>query len=170
VARLSSQLFESFRPFHKLTPETGRLLEAAAYLHDVGHYISDTAHHKHSAYLVSNSDLPGYTDQERMIIALLCRYHRKSMPAARHDPYRTLPPDIKRLLNLLTPLLRLAVGLDSTSQQKISSLECHLAGEGPTLTVRGTGDIDLELWEAEQAAQTFRTVYGTPLTIIRARR
>ena len=170
IARLSTELFDSLRPLHRLPAESGKLLEAAAYLHNVGHYISDTGHHKHSAYIVMNSDMPGYTDQERVLIALLCRYHRKSMPAARHDPYRSLPADSKRVLNLLTPLLRLGVGLDSTRQQKVSDVECQLVSGGPTVTVRASGDVDLELWAAERAADTFRTVYDTPLTIVRARR
>lgn len=170
VARFSTDLFDSFRPLHKLPAETGKLVEAAAYLHNVGHFISDTAHHKHSAYVVLNSDMPGYTDQERMLISLLCRYHRKSMPAPRHDPYRSLSADTKRLINLLTPLLRMAVGLDSTKQQKVSAIECQLSSGAPTLTVRAAPDADLELWSAERAAEMFRTVYETPLTIVKVKR
>jgi len=48
----------------------GKLLEASAFLHDIGHYVSSTGHHKHSYYLVEASDLPGFTDQERHMIAL----------------------------------------------------------------------------------------------------
>jgi exopolyphosphatase / guanosine-5'-triphosphate,3'-diphosphate pyrophosphatase len=170
IAHLSTEIFDSFRPLHKLPAESGKLLEAAAYLHNVGHYISDTGHHKHSAYIVMNSDMPGYTDQERMLIALLCRYHRKSMPTARHDPYKSLSADTKRVVNLLTPLLRIGVGLDATKQQRVSAVECQLGSNGPTVTVRGSRDVDLELWAAERAAETFRTVYETPLSIVKARK
>ena len=45
VARLANDLFRGFEGVHKLPPHYGRLLEAAAYLHDVGHYVSDTRHH-----------------------------------------------------------------------------------------------------------------------------
>jgi exopolyphosphatase/guanosine-5'-triphosphate,3'-diphosphate pyrophosphatase len=170
VARLSTELFDSLRPLHKLPAETGKLLEAAAYLHNVGHFISDTGHHKHSAYVVMNSDMPGYTDQERMVVGMLCRYHRKSMPAPRHDPYKSLSADIKKVVNFLTPLLRIAVGLDATKEQKVSEIECQVAPGGPTLTVRASADADLELWSAERAAETFRAIYETPLTIVKAKR
>jgi exopolyphosphatase/guanosine-5'-triphosphate,3'-diphosphate pyrophosphatase len=153
-----------------LAAEDGKLLEAAAYLHNIGHYISDTGHHKHSSYVVMNSDMPGYTDRERMLIALLCRYHRKSMPAARHDPYRSLSAETKRQVNFLTPLLRIAVGLDSSGQQKVSAVECQLTSNGPSVTIRASEDVDLEIWAAERAAETFRAVYETPLTIVRAKR
>ena len=85
---MAADLFDALQGLHMLPPDAGRLLESAAYLHNVGHYISDTGHDKHSAYIVSNSDMPGYTDRERHIVALLCRYHRKSMPTPRHDVFR----------------------------------------------------------------------------------
>src|ERR1700728_778104 len=90
VARLANELFLGFQHAHRLAAHYGRLLEAAAYLHDTGHYVSDTRHHKHSYYLVANSDLPGFTLNEREIIANLCRYHRKALPAPEHENLQLL--------------------------------------------------------------------------------
>jgi exopolyphosphatase/guanosine-5'-triphosphate,3'-diphosphate pyrophosphatase len=170
VARLGSELFDSLRPMHRLPAESGRLLDAAAYLHNVGHFISDTAHHKHSAYIVMNSDMPGYTNEERQIIALLCRYHRKSMPSAGHEQFRSLSPETKKLLTMLTPLLRIAVGLDSSREQKVVEVKCNVADNEATMSVMAKGDVDLEIWAAERGADTFRQVYGFPLTIARSRK
>jgi exopolyphosphatase/guanosine-5'-triphosphate,3'-diphosphate pyrophosphatase len=170
VAERAAELFDNLQPLHKLTPGHGKLLEAAAYLHNTGHFISDTGHHKHSAYIVSNSDMPGYTDTERLLVSMLCRYHRKSLPAQRHEPFGSLDADSKRVVTLLTPLLRLAIGLDSSKEQKVHSVECQLSGAGATLALRGTGDFDLELWAAEQAAQLFRQVYDVPLSVAKMRR
>ena len=69
VAHISSLLFTALQPLHQLPPAVGKLLEAAAYLHDVGHFVSSVAHHKHSYYVVSNSDMPGFTARERLLIA-----------------------------------------------------------------------------------------------------
>ena len=99
VADLAHRLFQSLQPLHRLPPALGKLLEAAAYLHDIGHFVSDTSHHKHSYYLVAHSDLPGFTDTERQMIALLCRYHRKSMPTPRHSPFQTIDPESRRAIN-----------------------------------------------------------------------
>ena len=68
----------------------GRLLEAACYFCETGHYINDSAHHKHAYYIVSNVDLSGFTNREREFIANLCRYHRKAMPSPSHPEYQTL--------------------------------------------------------------------------------
>ena len=86
VAALAHTLFDSLQSLHALPPAYGKAIEAAAYLHDTGHYISDTRHHRHSFYLVANSDMPGFTERERRLIANLCRYHRKSTPAQRRTP------------------------------------------------------------------------------------
>jgi exopolyphosphatase/guanosine-5'-triphosphate,3'-diphosphate pyrophosphatase len=170
IARISTHLFENLQALHGLSPEHGKLLEAAAYLHDLGHYISDTGHHKHSAYVVMNSDMPGYTDQERLFIALLCRYHRKSMPAQSHVPFQSLTSDQKRAIILLTPLLRLAVGLEEGNEQRIGGIECRVSNGVVKLNLRGEGDLDLEMWAAERAAEIFRQVYGVSMNVERPAR
>jgi exopolyphosphatase/guanosine-5'-triphosphate,3'-diphosphate pyrophosphatase len=170
IGQFAVELFESVGSLHKLQPEFGRLLQTAAYLHDVGQFISDTGHHKHSAYIVSNSDLPGYTDQERELISLLCRYHRKSLPTTRHELFRVLPPESRRAVQLMTPLLRIAVALDTSKEQRVGTIECQVASGGATLTLTGEQDFDLELWAAERAADVFRQVYGVPLSVTKSRR
>jgi exopolyphosphatase/guanosine-5'-triphosphate,3'-diphosphate pyrophosphatase len=170
VARIASQLFDGLQTLHGLSLESGKLLDAAAFLHNTGHFISGTGHHKHSAYIVANSDMPGYTDRERLIIASLCRYHRKAMPTARHDLFGALTADEQRVVQKLIPLLRVAVSLDASREQKVEAAEVSAASEGVTIAVRGEGDIDLEMWAAESAADSFRQVYGIPMTLTRAKR
>lgn len=170
VAALAHTLFEELRPIHRLPMEDGKLLEAAAYLHDTGHYVSDTGHHKHSMYLVQNSDMPAFTDRERALVALLCRYHRKTMPNGSHVDFQALPPDQKRSLEYLAPLLRVADGLDTAREQKVENIECHLADSALNIGVRGTGDLHLELWAAERASEFLRGIYQVSVALVRVRR
>jgi exopolyphosphatase/guanosine-5'-triphosphate,3'-diphosphate pyrophosphatase len=167
VAALARTLFHSLQPLHQLPLEMGKLLEAAAYLHDVGHYVSDLSHHKHSYYLVANSDLPGFTNPERALIASLCRYHRKSLPAAHHPNQQSLDGKETQALLRLIPLLRLADALDRSHAQRIQSVECRIGDRQVTIRLVSPGNIDLEMWAAEQAGQAFRQVYGLPLVIVK---
>ncbi len=73
VAGFSRALFERLEPMHQLPRGFGRLLEAACYLCNTGHYISDSAHHKHSYYVVAHADFSGFTNREQQFIAALCR-------------------------------------------------------------------------------------------------
>ncbi|MBI3682715.1 MAG: Ppx/GppA family phosphatase [Acidobacteria bacterium] len=165
VASLARRLFEMLEPLHKLPPERGRLLEAAAYLHDTGHYISDSAHHKHSAYIVANSGMPGFTDAERHLIAMLCRYHRKSMPGSRHEGCQAMQAEDRQAMLLLVPLLRLADGLDRSHSQSIRSVECRLRPGSVVVEVRSRAGADLDLWAAERMSDVFRDLYGRPLEL-----
>jgi exopolyphosphatase/guanosine-5'-triphosphate,3'-diphosphate pyrophosphatase len=169
VARLANDLFVGFQSAHRLPPHFGRLLEAAAYLHDTGHYISDTRHHKHSYYLVANSDLPGFTLKERELIANLCRYHRKALPALEHGNLQLLDNEGRRAITYLIPLLRMADSLDRSHGQRIRSVECRQRENDflITLNVPPDVDIDLEVWAAERQTDTFRQVYGKPTVVAR---
>ncbi|MBI3278351.1 MAG: Ppx/GppA family phosphatase [Acidobacteria bacterium] len=169
VAGLAHDLFVGLQPVHELPAEDGRLLEAAAYLHDIGHYVSDTGHHKHSAYLVWNSDLPGFTDRERAAVAQLCRYHRKALPSQRHGDFQDLPSEERRKVVLLAPLLRMADALDRSHEQRVSGVECIQNNGSMRVNLRARGDIALELWAAERAGELFRATYDVPLSFGRMR-
>jgi exopolyphosphatase/guanosine-5'-triphosphate,3'-diphosphate pyrophosphatase len=169
VGALAHRLFEAFEPAHKLPAAFGKLLEAAAYLHDIGHFVSDVSHHKHSQYLVAHSDMPGFTDRERRIIATLCRYHRKTAPNPRHAPFVEFDPETQRAITLLTPLLRLADSLDRSHEQRIENVQVELRNGTAVVTLDANSEADLELWAAEKIADVFREAYDLPLVIARAK-
>jgi exopolyphosphatase / guanosine-5'-triphosphate,3'-diphosphate pyrophosphatase len=160
-------LFRQLRAMHQLDANYSRLLEAACYLLDVGHYVSDTSHHKHSHYLVANSDFPGFTDQERRVIALLCRYHRKSMPAPRHKEWTEMSVEDRRAIELLAPFVRIAEALDRSRDQHVRLARCEVRGDEVQLTleVNEGKDCALEQWALERTARDFRAVYGKGLSI-----
>ena len=168
VSALAHRLFEILEPLHKLTPAAGKLLEAAAHLHDIGHFVSGIGHHKHSGYLVANSDMPGFTDSERLTIAALCRFHRKSMPQARHSHFQALDMESKRTVQYLAPLLRIADSLDRGHAQKVSGVSSEMKDGNLTLLVEAERDSDLEIWAANEVAQSFREIYSIPIAIARA--
>jgi len=169
VAHIAGLLFTALHPLHNLPPAAGKVLEAAAHLLDVGHYISSSSHHKHSYYVVANSDMPGFTERERTLVAALCRYHRKALPSPMHTAFQSLEPDDKRALTVLIPLLRLADNMVRGPERRIQSLACRVQNGEVTLLVHSTGDIDLEQWGAERAADAFQQVFNRTLSLVRAR-
>jgi exopolyphosphatase / guanosine-5'-triphosphate,3'-diphosphate pyrophosphatase len=170
VANLTAMLFTALQPAHQLPAAMGKLLEAAAYLHDVGHYISNVAHHKHSWYVVANSDMPGFTERERMVIAAMCRYHRKALPNAQHNAFEALSVDERKAVTLGIPILRLADNLDRSHEQRVLGVECKVRDSGDiAMVVTAKGDIDLEQWAAQRAGDVFREIYGRSISIARAK-
>jgi exopolyphosphatase / guanosine-5'-triphosphate,3'-diphosphate pyrophosphatase len=77
----------------------------AARLHEIGLDIAHSAYHKHGAYVLENSDLPGFSRQEQRLLAALVRAHRRKFPTG---VFKALPANA-RLVEHLAVLLRLAV-------------------------------------------------------------
>jgi exopolyphosphatase / guanosine-5'-triphosphate,3'-diphosphate pyrophosphatase len=171
MSSFAQRLFVSLFTLHRLPPAHGKLLEASAYLCDAGHFISDTGHHKHSEYIVINAELPGFTSAERRMVATLVRFHRKSMPAARHLAFNALPAEDRRAAQLLIPLLRLAAALDHSPPTKanhragVTDFSCQVRNLGVTLELQARGEVDLEHWASEQVAAIFEQAYGHSLTV-----
>ena len=165
VAELSAALFERLRGLHALPALHGQTLEAAAYLYNIGHWVNESRHHKHSLYLVANSDLAGFSDVERSLIACLCRYHRKSMPVAVHPEFMALDPDSRRAVVMLAPLLRIAVALDQSQDQRVETVQVETVDKTVELTLASRLDVDVERWHAERVAPVFRETYGLNLLV-----
>lgn len=165
VAEIAHSLFTALESVHKLPRNCGKLLQAAALLMDTGHYVSDTRHHRHSHYLVAHAALPGFTDNERQVIANLCRYHRKSMPTALHPGFQALGEDEKKWVVMLTPLLRLADALDRSRRQPVRGVSVKVRGGSIDVTLDSHGDTDLEVWAAEAASTATREVYGLRVAV-----
>ncbi len=165
VARMAQVLFCGLESLHGLPPEYGKLLEAAGCLHDIGHLVNHTAHHKHSYYLVANSDLVGFTSREREFIANLCRYHRRSMPSPAHPNYQALGAPERQALVRLAPLLRLADALDRGHGQRVERVQCRVRENLVEVGLESAEDIALEQWAAQRCAELFRQVYDRPLAV-----
>lgn len=165
VALLARQLFQLLQPLHELPDSYAELLEAAALLHDVGHYVNSSKHHKHTYYLLANSELPGYSDRERLIIATLARYHRGSFPSAEHDGYSELPPKEQRAVQQLAPLLRLADACDNGRRRVVQSVLATPRSDRVDITLLTSAPAELETWAAEKSSALFRRVYGRKLHV-----
>ncbi|MCC6869276.1 MAG: Ppx/GppA family phosphatase [Burkholderiales bacterium] len=65
-----------------------QFVEWAALLHEIGHTVSHLGFHKHSAYILQNADMPGFSAQEQRYLATLalsCRGNlAKVLPAVRN--------------------------------------------------------------------------------------
>jgi exopolyphosphatase/guanosine-5'-triphosphate,3'-diphosphate pyrophosphatase len=120
--------------------------------------------------VVANSDMPTFTDRERVLVAMLCRYHRKTMPSPRHEAFQALSAEEKRAVLMLVPLLRLADSLDRSHDQRIESVACQIRESDVKIDLGSTADTDLEIWAGERAGEVFREIYGLPITLVKARR
>ena len=170
VAQFSLSLFDQTQgKLHSWGSQERILLWAAAILHNCGHHVGHSSHHKHSYYLIRHAELLGFTEMEIEAIANLARYHRKNSPKKRHDTYRNLTSKrYRQVVEQLYPLLRLAVALDRRQIGAVQSVECRfdLVQKELKLWVKPTHPNDpceLELWSLEFKKESFEAEYGMKL-------
>ena len=168
VARLSLMLFDQLQSFCSLKPEYRLLLRISAVLHDIGIFVSSRSHHKHSEYLILQSEILGVSAEDLQIIAQVARYHRRATPRETHFAYWALPQPSRVAVSKIAAILRLADALDRNHSQEIVSVRALPADDELTLEVKSRGDLLVDEWALEAKADLFREVFGLPVTLSRA--
>ncbi len=159
VARLSAELFDQLRPRHKLGERDRLLLRAAALLHDIGDFIRYEAHHRHSHYILTNSDIVGLTPAERNVVANVARYHRKAAPDASHPNFRDLDRDDKSRVRALAAIVRIGDALDREHAAKVTAVRTVLEKGRIRLHLSGHPDRQLEEWTVKRKCGLFEEVF-----------
>lgn len=160
VADLSVRLFDALHADHGLGPRYRLLLRIAALLHEIGGYVSNRSHHKHSEYLIANSEIFGLGRAEIAVVAQIARYHRRSGPRAAHSAYMALPRESRVVVNKLAAILRVADALARGPARKMRELRIEREGDELVLTVRGPVDLILERHALAAKGDLFDEVYG----------
>jgi exopolyphosphatase/guanosine-5'-triphosphate,3'-diphosphate pyrophosphatase len=160
VSRLAGSLFDQLQAVHRLGPAERRLLLAAAVLHDVGIFVGYKKHHKHSLYIISQSEIPEFTPRETELIANVARYHRKGVPAAHHEAFTRLAADDRDRVVRLASLLRIADALDREHLQGVKEVRATVSKSRLLLEIDGTGDLLLERWALRRKGGLFADTFG----------
>ena len=166
IRDLALELFERLRPVHQLPPQYADWLEAAAMLHEVGAYINRSGRRRHTYYVISNSEIFGYTPLQRRIIAAIARFVGKSLPSPSNQVMRVLPGIDQINVVKAVALLRLARALDQGRRASVAQLKVRIHQDGRVrllLKPKASDGIDLELWAVEQEGNYFETVFGREL-------
>ena len=163
-------LFSSLKSVHQLPPEYLEWLSAAAMLFEVGDYVNRSGHHRHTYYIIANSEILGYTPQQRQIIGSIARYLGKSRPAPGDGPMSGLNPEEQKNVEKASVLLRIARALNMGRSQSVGSfaVSARNGRVSMKLTPRGKASVDLEVWSIEKDRLYFREVFGRELSVAAA--
>lgn len=157
VAKLSIEIFRALAARFGFTERDGRLLEAAALLHDVGYFINYSSHHKHSYHLIRHADLFGFTPHERELIANIARYHRKSVPKKKHEPYTRLCDGDRALVSRLGGIVRLCDGMDRRRNGAVTVHSAVVSNGLLRIALSGQDDLSVELFGAKEKSDLLQT-------------
>lgn len=165
VSNLCARFFDELADLHQLTPHDALLLKVAAILHEVGTYVSPRAHHKHSEYLILNSEVFGLDRMDVTIVAQVARYHRHAMPSLDHAGYAALSTEDRIRVSKLAALLRVADALERTHAQRVAQIECRRRGGKLHLRLPGLSDAAVERLAMTSKADLFEQVFGLSVVI-----
>jgi exopolyphosphatase/guanosine-5'-triphosphate,3'-diphosphate pyrophosphatase len=158
------QLFRELRAVHQLPVEYESWLAAAAVLHDSGKFINHQGHNRHTQYIISSSEIYGYTQLQRTVISAIARYLGKSRPEAGDRAMRNIPVEEHQNVQRAVVLLRLAVALNQDRVSDVLRVAVKLYPKRVYLEIEpGRTGAELELWSLRKEADYFREVFEREL-------
>lgn len=165
VAAYSLQILHALKKPYDMSERDEVVLHVAALLHEVGLAVNASSHHKHSRYLILNSDIFGLRRRDIELAALVARYHRRAAPRPSHTDYMALPRDDRITVCKLAAILRVANGLDRARTRRPMKLETAIEEESVVIAAETDGDLDLVQRRVKERAQLFRSVFGKKVSV-----
>ena len=160
------QLFDALGKVHELPPEYRIWLQAAAMMREVGKFMNHQGHHRHTQYIIANSEIFGFSPEQRMIVAALARYLGKSRPDAVDRSLRGLPAEEQERITRAVVLLRLAVALNQDRASAVVGLKISCFPKRIVFDiVPGRGGAALEAWAVKKEAAYFQQVFKRELSV-----
>jgi exopolyphosphatase / guanosine-5'-triphosphate,3'-diphosphate pyrophosphatase len=165
VAEVAVRLFDLFQPDHGLGPRQRLLLRVAALLHEVGGFVSSRAHHKHSEYLIANAEIFGLNRNEIAMVALIARYHRRSVPRQSHPSYMALARESRVVVGKLAALLRVADALIRGHRRRESDIRFQRQGDELLVAIPGSPGLLLEQRAVDTKGDLLEDIYGVKIRL-----
>jgi exopolyphosphatase/guanosine-5'-triphosphate,3'-diphosphate pyrophosphatase len=165
VAKLAERLFDYLAPIDQLSRHQRTLMLAGALLHDIGYHIAHESHQRHALYLILNSELTGFSEVERSVIANIARYHRGALPKERHREYAALNAADRESVCKLGAIVRVADALDRSHDSRVSDVQCRVGPDAVNLHLVSNSDCQNELVEVERKKELFELAFQRELIV-----
>jgi exopolyphosphatase/guanosine-5'-triphosphate,3'-diphosphate pyrophosphatase len=160
------QLYDELARVHELPPEYRLWLQSAAMMQDVGKYMNHQGHHRHTQYIVANSEIFGFSPVQRLIVSAIARYLGKSRPDDVDRVMRTVPAEEHSNVERAVVLLRLAIALNQDRASAAVRMRARVYPKRVVLElVPGRGGAELEAWSLKKEAGYFREVFQRDLAV-----
>jgi CHAD domain-containing protein len=172
VSRLALQIYDGLDSLgliqNALQPDARHILESAALVHDVGIYKAGKKHQIASYGMIRKlTPSPGWTARTLQIIALIARFHRRALPRMEQRAFSSVPLEQRKVIILLSGILRLANALDFLHQRRIRKLTLKRNGEAIYVAIPGYSETDASAEKIAAARHLLETACRLPIMIHR---
>jgi exopolyphosphatase/guanosine-5'-triphosphate,3'-diphosphate pyrophosphatase len=160
------ELFNALARVHELPEEYRLWLEAAAMMQDVGKFMNHQGHHRHTQYIVANSEIFGFSPEQRAVVSAIARYLGKSRPDPMDRVMRSVPAEEHTNVVRAVVLLRLAVALNQDRASAVVRMRARVYPKRVVLElVPGRGGAELEAWSLKKEAAYVREIFTRDLAV-----
>jgi exopolyphosphatase/guanosine-5'-triphosphate,3'-diphosphate pyrophosphatase len=161
-----TQLFDALTRVHELPLEYRLWVQAAAMMCEVGKFMSHQGHHRHTQYIIANSEIFGFSPEQRLIVSAIARYLGKSRPDLMDRVFRSIPVEEQQHVIRAGVLLRLAVALNQDRASAVVGLKISVYPKRVVLDiVPGRGGAELEGWALRKESDYFLEVFRRDLLV-----
>ncbi len=166
VRNLALSLFRQLKAIHQLPPEYEQWLSAAAIMQEVGSFINRSGRHRHAYYIIANSEIFGFTTEQRRLIAAIARYVGKSRPSPQDRALRVLTPRDRQLVPKAIMLLRMARALNQGRKNAVVDIAAKTKDSAVQFRLETKrGGAELEAWSLLKEKNHFRELFGRDLVL-----
>jgi len=168
VCNLAIQLYKQLRVLHKLPRQYIRVLRVAALLHEAGTRINFYNRHKHSQYIIMNSNLYGVSHRDLVLASFVVRGHDlEDISVAEWNKYSDIvqEEDLFAVMRLAV-ILRIADSFDRSMSGSVKTITCDILGDSVIIKTEVEGDCSLEIKDALSAGADFAKAYKKNLEIL----
>ncbi len=166
VASFCDILFERTSKIHDLSSRDRLILQVAAILHDVGKCINLRQHYIYSSSLILSTDIFGFSDEEKKIIAYVAFHHAKGLFDIKSEIASSVTKEQIPVIAKLSVLLRIADALDRSYKQKITDCKISFKEDEMHIIVSSNENLSLERWTFEDKIDMFGEVFGIKPVLI----
>ena len=160
------ELFDALGAVHGLPPEYKLWLESAAMMQEAGKFMNHQGHFRHTQYIIANSEIFGFSPEQRLVVSALARYLGKSRPDPMDRVMRGIPMEQHVHVVRAGVLLRLATALNQDRASAVVKMRTALYPKRVLLElVPGRGGAELEAWSLRKERDYFREVFRRELLV-----
>lgn len=162
----AEQIFDQLQRVHELPQDYKLWLESAAMMQEVGKYMNHQGHHRHTQYIIANSEIFGFSPQQRAIVGAIARYLGKTRPEPMDRIMRSLPVEEHANVTRAVVLLRLVQALNQDRGNGVMRVRTRIFPKRVVMElVPGRGGAELEAWSLKKEAGYFRDVFRRELFV-----
>ena len=171
VAKLALQIYDGLNSLDLIPagelPEARRILESAALAHAVG-YVKAQKKHEVASYRLIRKLAPPLGLNAAMLqqIGLVVRFHRGALPRSAHKAFAGVAEERRKLLVLLSGILRLADAFDKLRGRRIYRLQLRRNGDVLCITAPGYSETGPSAVKLAAARHLLEVACRVPILIV----